>query len=132
MTPTNGNDFEKYVEGWAEMMLTIWKEKMAAYEIGDTGALRKSLDKDVQQHSGGDTGKIQFFFNYYGYYVAWGVGREFSRGNKGDLGFTPKRQAKPWLSGKYWYSRQKLLAEMMTQTGRYYLETLSSVLTDRI
>jgi len=130
MTATNGNDFEKYVDGWAEMMITIWKEKMTAYEIGDTGALENSLRTEVYRQSGGNTTKIDHFFLYYGNYVARGVGREFSKGNKGDLGFTPKRKPKPWLSGKYWYSKQKLMAEMLRQTGDVYLKSMSSILCD--
>ena len=130
MTATNGSDFDKYVDGWAEMMITIWKEKMTAYEIGDTGALENSLRTEVHRQSGGNTTKIDHVFNYYGHYVARGVGREFSKGNRGDLGFTPKRKPKPWISGKYWYSKQKLMAEMLTQTGDVYLKSISSILCD--
>ena len=129
MSLTSGNNFEEYVDGWANMMLTIWKEKMTAYEIGDTGALENSLRAEVQRQSGGNVTKIDHFFLYYGNYVARGVGREFSKGNKGDLGFTPKRKAKPWIYGKYWYSKQKLQAEMMTQLGDNYLKSISTILT---
>ncbi len=130
MTATSGNNFENYVDGWAEMMLTIWRERMTAYGIGDTGALENSLRTEVHRQSGGNTTKIDHFFLYYGHYVARGVGKGFGKNNKGDLGFTPKRKPKPWLSGKYWYSKQKLMLEMMTQTGKYYLESISTILNE--
>lgn len=124
----NGSpDFEKYIDGWADMMLTIWAEKMAQLGIHDTGALEQSLRTEVIRQAGGDTTKINHFFLYYGHYVARGVGKEFNQGNAGKV--DSSRRAKPWLSGKYWYSKNKLLLEMLNQTGRYYLESISGILT---
>jgi hypothetical protein len=81
--------------------------------------------------------RIDFTFKFYGYYVEAGVGPEFGENGKlgktrnslGQFTETPKRQPKPWLSGSYWYSRKKLLAEMINETGRYYLTTISGILT---
>ena len=129
MNQTSGNDFGNYLDAWADMMITIWKEKMDAYDIKDTGALENSLRTEVHKQSGGNTSKIDHLFLYYGHFVDRGVGREFSKGNRGDLGFTPKRKAKPWIYGKYWSSKQKLMAEMLTQTGDSYLKSISSILT---
>jgi hypothetical protein len=138
MTETNGfnETFEKYIDGWADMMLTIWKERMEAYGIGDTGALENSLRTEVYRQSGGNAAKISHFFNYYGNYVARGVGREMgingslgkTRNRKGEFEEHPGRKAKPWLNGKYWYSKRKLLSEMMNQTGRIYLESIADIL----
>jgi len=122
-----GSDFERYVDDWAQMMITIWEEKMTKLGIDDTGQLKQSLRMEVIRQSGGDTAKINHFFLYYGHYVARGVGKEFKRGNSGNV--ESSRKAKPWLSGKYWYSKNKLLREMLDQTGRYYMETISTILT---
>ncbi|MDR1339254.1 MAG: hypothetical protein LBK58_04280 [Prevotellaceae bacterium] len=127
---TSGTDFNKYAEAWAEMMITIWKEKMEALGIHDTGALEDSLDKDVLRQAGGDVSKINHVFHYYGHYVARGVGKEFKRGNPGDLGFTPTREPKPWISGKYWYSKNKLMWAMLDYTGEMFLVSISDILTD--
>jgi hypothetical protein len=105
---------------------------MSALGISDEGTLAKSLDTDVTRQSGGDTIKIEHVFRYYGIYVARGVGKGYKRGNAGDLNFTPKRSAKPWIFGKYWYSKNKLLMEMLEQTGKYYIGVLKNVLSSRI
>jgi hypothetical protein len=135
----NGNtDFNAYLDGWAQTMITIWQEKMQSLQVGiskrnghlrtSSGELYNSIRTEVIRQAGGDTAKINHFFLYYGYYVEAGVGPEF--GENGKLGKTrdssgkftenPERKAKPWLSGKYWYSRKKLLTEMIETTGRYY------------
>jgi hypothetical protein len=132
MTATNGmisREFEDYVDAWAEMMITIWKEKMAALDIGNTGALRSSLRTEVVRQAGGNATKINHFFLHYGHYVAGGTGKGYERGNGGYLDFTPQREKKPWLSGKYWYSKNRLLLEMLEQTGIYYQASLSAILT---
>ena len=126
---TNGTDFNQYADAWAQMMITIWSDKMNALGVSDTGALEKSLRTEVIRQSGGDVTKISHFFLYYGHYVARGVGKEFRKGNGGDLGFTPKRKPKPWLSGKYWYSKSKLMSAMLEHTGKMYLESISGILT---
>ena len=123
-------DFNQYADAWAQMMITIWSEKMSALDIHDTGALQKSLRTEVVRQSGGDVTKINHFFLYYGHYVARGVGKEFRRGNTGDLGFTPTRKPRPWLSGKYWYSKNKLMGAMLEHTGKMYLQSLSGILTN--
>jgi hypothetical protein len=109
MTTTTGfnQTFEKYIDGWAEMMITIWKERT---DNPEAMPLKSNT------------------YLYYGNYVARGVGKEFTKNNGGDLGFTPKREPKPWISGKYWYSKRKLLSKMLEQTGTYYLESIATVL----
>ena len=129
MATSGTTDFNEYATAWAEMMVTIWAEKMKVYNIHDTGALEDSLNQEVFRQSGGDVNKIQHTFLYYGNYVARGVGNGYSKNNSGDLGFTPKREPKPWLSGKYWYSKNKLLLAMLEHTGKIYLESISEILT---
>ena len=45
-------------------------------------------------NAGEDIEKIEFSFRLYGFFVDMGVGKEVSRGNSGDLGFTPTRKPK--------------------------------------
>jgi hypothetical protein len=73
MTATNGminREFEDYVDAWAEMMIPIWEEKMAALDIKDTGALRSSLRTEVVRQAGRNATKINHFFLHYGHYFA--------------------------------------------------------------
>jgi hypothetical protein len=142
MTATNGminREFEDYVDAWAEMMLNIWREKMYLQGVGTsknaTGNLYNSLKQDVNfSHD-----RIEFTFNRYGHYVEAGIGPEFGERGKlgkmrnifGQFAEDPKRRPKPWLSGSYWYSRKKLAAEMIEQTGRYYLRSVSEILNEK-
>jgi hypothetical protein len=143
-----GTDWEQYVDAWAEMMITIWLESLDMHEVGiserpsgkirySSGELRKSLDKEVIRQSGGDPGKIKHVFSRYALYVAAGIGPEF--GKEGRLGKNrnklgqfeeyPGRKAKPWYSGKYWYSKQKLQQAQLEYTGTMYLQSISNILT---
>jgi hypothetical protein len=142
----NGNDFETYLDGWAQMMITIWQEKMQSLQVGmserhgrvrhSSGELYNSLRTEVIRQAGGDTAKINHFFLYYGYYVAAGIGPEFGKTGKlgktrnrlGQFSENPERKPKPWFSGKYWYSKRKLLSQMIEQTGRSYLLSISKIL----
>lgn len=141
MTTTNGilnGEFNEYVDRWAKMQVKIWQERMMMHWIGTsknaTGSLYNSLDKNISpQHD-----RVDFTLNRYGLYVEAGIGPEF--GENGKIGRTrnvlgrfaenPKRQPKPWLSGNYWYSRQKLAAKMVELTGTYFLESISQIIED--
>ncbi|GHU79683.1 hypothetical protein FACS1894145_4360 [Bacteroidia bacterium] len=143
----NGNDFGAYLDGWAQMMITIWQEKMQSLQVGiserngrlrtSSGELYNSLRTEVIRQAGGDTAKINHFFLYYGYYVAAGIGPKFgasgklgkTRNSLGQFSENPERKPKPWLSGKYWYSKNKLLAKMIETTGKHYLVSISEILT---
>jgi hypothetical protein len=125
MTQTNGASVnearEAYLQAWSEMMVRIWQEKILML-IGphNTGALYHSLNQELIKQSGGDIAKIRHFFNYYGVYVDAGVGKGFFHGNHGDIGFTPKRKPKPWLSPKYFGSIHKLVQKMSDLDGEEF------------
>jgi hypothetical protein len=137
MTATSGfsQEFENYLDGWAQMMISIWEERMSAYGIDDTGALRKSLRTEVYRQSGGNAAKISHFYLLYGKYVDVGIGPELSangrlgkdRNSPGQFKEAPKRQAKPCLKGKYRYGKRKLPAKMIEETGRAYLQSIRDV-----
>jgi hypothetical protein len=123
MTSQNGlnQDREAYLEAWSQMMINIWQEKiLMLIGPGNTGALYQSLTKELMLQSDGDISKIVHLFNYYGVYVDAGVGRGFSHGNGGDLGFTPIRKPKPWLSPKYYASIHKLAEKMSDFDGEEF------------
>ncbi len=130
---TNGNlsaDREAYIRAWAQMMITIWMDKMAQFGIGDTGALLASLDEQIAMQSGGDAAKITHIFNEYGIYVERGTGREISKENGGDLGFTPNRKKKPWLSKKYFSSVMVILDKMAEMYGEEFHVLMQKTLGD--
>jgi hypothetical protein len=142
MTATNGfnQEFKNYVDGWAEMMIDIWRKKMEYHWVGTsknaTGNLYNSLKSVVNPAHDA----IEFAFNRYGHYVEAGIGPEM--GENGRLGRNrdaatgrfkedPTRKPKPWLSGSYWYSRQKLKFKMLEESGRYYLSSISRILNEK-
>ena len=75
-------DLLKVEQGWTDMMVTIWQEKLAMFRINRTGALRASLNGML---SPGPVATIQHKFFEYGMYVAKGVGKGYRHGNGGDL-----------------------------------------------
>ncbi|MDR2086838.1 MAG: hypothetical protein LBP72_06645 [Dysgonamonadaceae bacterium] len=128
MTETNGifsEEFNKYIDEWAGMQIEIWQDRMQALWVSSspnaTGNLYKSLSTKVSP----DHGRIDFTFNRYGAYVDAGIGPESK------LSLDHVRKRKPWLSGNYWYSKQKLKAEMLEQTGSVYLKSISNLFNDK-
>lgn len=105
---------------WANIVLEIWMEGLMKHKVMNTGALWNSLIQHVVAQADGSTARIDFFFLYYGIYVDIGTGKEFSRGNSGDIGaskptgYKPKRIPKPWYS-KAFYGQTKRLAEIIAQ-----------------
>lgn len=129
--PTTGiekPDREKYLESWTQMMITIWQEKMMKYRINDTGALYDSLRAHIEKSTGGDVAKIEHFFNFYGIYVDRGTGREFSRDNGGDLGFTPTRESRPWFNPQFYYFTMRLAEKMAEFSGEEYVYIIKKVI----
>jgi hypothetical protein len=100
--------------------------------------LRTALT-EVYRQSGGNAAKISHFHPLYGKCVDAGTGPELSatgrlgkdRNSPGQFKEAPERQAKPWLKGKYWYSKRKLLAKMIEETGRAYLQSIRDVLSSQ-
>lgn len=126
------NDRESYLEAWATMMVRIWEEKiLMLIGPGNTGALYHSLQQELIRQSGGDIAVIEHFFNYYGVYVDAGVGNGFKRDNGGDLGFTPKRKPKRWLSPKYFSSLYKLVEKMSEFDGEEFAIMIQRVIGNK-
>lgn len=122
MTPNSGNDpsqdTNRYLEAWADQMLFIWMEKIYKYDINLSYSLVQSLVlESLEKDTTGTIRRIEFSFLEYGLYVDRGTGREIPRGNSGDIGFTPKRQPRPWYSKKLYASLMNLLQDLPTITG---------------
>ena len=135
MTMTSGNpnqDREAYLESWTRMMVSIWQEKiLMLIGPGNTGALYASLQQELVKQSGGDIAKIQHFFNYYGVYVADGVGVGFFHGNKGDIGKPTTRKPKDWLFQKYAGSIHKLCEKMPELEGEEFAFLMAKVINGK-
>lgn len=118
---TSGNDKqsrEEYLNAWSKMLVNIWREKLIAFQINRTGSLMKSTLALPPVRNATDIAVLEHTFNLYGIYVDKGTGREFRKGNGGDLGFTPKRKPKPWFSRKYYYATHRLAERLAEIEGR--------------
>ncbi len=113
---------DRWDREWAEMMVTIWREKIVAMRVFDTGALYRSMTDAVR---GGTSDRhIVHTFLMYGIYQDMGVGSGYKMSNRGGtlgLEFLDKdyrrehrmgraRRARRWFSKKY-YASVKVMAE---------------------
>lgn len=124
---TNNSDRQAYLNAWSNVMVNIWREKIAAYKIYDTGSLYASVHL-LPMKSPGDIQIIEHTFNRYGIYVEKGTGREIAKGNKGDLGFTPDRIARPWFNKKFYYYCMKLAEKMAEISGKDFTHIMQQVI----
>ena len=109
---STAEDRAKYKKAWAEMMVTIWREKIMRLHVVDTVLLHNDITENVTMGSSELT-VIQHKFMEYGIYQDCGTGRGYEidgqlyndghRGhNKGELKFL-----NPDLRGKNYVHRQK-------------------------
>ena len=73
---TSEDELKRFEEGWTNMMITIWQEKLQLLGVHDTDALRNSLEAKALLE--GAKKSIQHSFLAYGKYVDDGTGREFT------------------------------------------------------
>ncbi len=155
--PVTEEDIRKWEQGWTEMMVTIWQEKIRQLGIIDTMRLHNTLDHQVVDTGGSVT--IAHEFMMYGIYVAKGVGRGYRRGNSGlddenGLQFLGKsyrkahglnkkrlrskkseglmtsgkpRQRRDWFTPRYLGSIDILTQVEVSLYGEAYMGTLSNV-----
>ncbi len=112
-TTTNKTE---YYQAWAQMMVTIWEDKIIKYNVHETGALLDSFSAEVQIQAGGDVGKIVHSYLYYGRMVDMGVGR----GVKMDEVKGSGRKAKPWYNKSYYHSIKVLTEKMALMYGEEF------------
>jgi len=120
MTGTK-DDRVKYCEAWAQMMVTIWKDKMTALGIGDTEELLKSFETEIQYQANGDVNKIVHSYVYYGRMVDMGVGGGISF----DEVAASNRNPKQWKGDSYWRSVRVLSEKMAELYGENFLSLIN-------
>lgn len=150
--PVTDEDIRQWERGWSEMMVTIWRENIIRLGIVDTMTLHNQMSQRVTD-TGGQI-QIAHEFMLYGIYVARGVGRNYSKGNPGDLPFLDKeyrkehgldkpkkvgpawggrvaggkpRTKRDWFSVKYLASIRVLTEVEVQLYGNAYMGTLSNV-----
>lgn len=124
------NPKDKYVYAWSDMMATIWQDKLRQLDVYNTGTLYNSIADGIVSENAGNT-QIVHRFVEYGIYVDAGTGVGFKRGNGGDLGFSPTREARPWFSKKYFASYMNLVEAMAEIYGEEFARRITaSIQTD--
>ena len=84
MKQNNTADLQTYSKAWYDKMVEIWRDRIDAMNILDTGALRGSVaGKGFAIDEMG--GQMAFQFLQYGIFVDLGTGKGYKRGNGGDL-----------------------------------------------
>lgn len=116
MKQNNTADLKTYSKAWYDKMVEIWRDRIDAMNILDTGELRGSVaGKGFAIDEMG--GQMAFKFLQYGIYVDLGTGKGYKRGNGGDLEFLGKdyrkqhklgkaRKKRPWFSTSWYVSTQ--------------------------
>lgn len=116
MAQNNPADLQTYSKAWYDKMVEIWRDRIDAMNILDTGALRGSVaGKGFAIDELG--GQMAFQFLQYGIFVDLGTGKGYKRGNGGDLEFLGKdyrkqhnlgkaRKKRPWFSTSWYVSTQ--------------------------
>lgn len=151
--PVTEEDIRKWEEGWAEMMVTIWREKILRLGIVDTMRLYNDISHVVSIAPGARA--VVHEFMEYGIFMEAGVGNGYRKDNGGDLQILdpyyrkahhldkprkrgPKSSTKDMTTGKprqnrYWFSRRYLssinvLNEVERDLyGEAYMGTVSNV-----
>lgn len=135
--PVTEQDIREWEKGWAEMMITIWRENILRLRIYDTGRLHDSLTHQMTDMNGQIT--IAHEFMLYGIFVARGVGKGYQRGNGGSLEFLEgwkddwkkgrkHRLKRDWFANKYLRSIYVLSRVERDLYGNAYLGTASNVI----
>lgn len=126
-------DRKKWLDAWAAMMVDIWKEKIERLQVYETWRLHESINYEQIRFGSDvfDSVSITHTFCEYGIYVDAGVGKEFKKGNEGDLGFTPIRQPKAWFSKKYFSSIMVLKEHISYMYGEEFCAIMADAISDK-
>lgn len=125
-------DINETISAWADIVIEKWRAKITELKVFDQGYLYDSFLIDMVRNAGADIDKLEFSFKLYGIFVDMGVGREISRGNSGDLGFTPVRKPKEWFSKKYYGQVMKLRELLIEKYSKSITAILTNMLTEPI
>lgn len=122
-------DRKKYMEAWERMMVNIWREKIEHLKVIKTKRLYSDINGNVTSQ-GEDIHSITHQFMEYGIFQDCGTGKGYSKGNGGDLGFTPTRVPREWFSRAYFASVMTLKEEMAYQYGEEFCGVLSDAISN--
>lgn len=123
----NPEERERWLRGWSEKMEEIFKEQINMLGIWDKGDLFRSVSES-NFYSKDPIYNISHQFKEYGIYVDRGTGREFKKGNPGDLGFTPVRKPRRWLSKKFYSSYMRLMEYSADSMGAEFAASMVNIL----
>ena len=119
-----------YAEAFDRTMIKIWREKIRALRIIDSGSLLRSTAQFIKNFDN-DVISLRYGFQFaeYGIYQERGTGRGVFRGNHGDIGRRNKRKRRPWMSRKYLasvYNIREFLAENLGQQVVSIVDSIGS------
>lgn len=119
----------KYVTGFNDMMVKIWKEQILLLNIVNTGALYNSVVA-LDPHINGKVTEIFLSWDTYDYgvYQDRGTGREVPIGNPGDIGRDKVREARPWITEKYYSSYMNIRDFFAQNLGKEFCAAIPFVL----
>lgn len=133
MQPNGTVDINDTIAAWADIVIEKWHAKITELKVYDKGNLDDSLLHELTVNAGVDIDKIEFSFKLYGQFVDMGVGKEFAKGNSGnvetytELGHSA-RKPKEWFSKKYYGQIMKLKELLMAQYSKAIAYTMVNTL----
>ena len=101
------------VAAWADIVLKIWREKLVAQHIYNTGALYNSLKYELLLNAGNSPEKVEFTYNFYGFFVDTG---------------TLNMEKREWY-GKVFYAQVMRLKEILVER---YGQNVAAVVTSHM
>ena len=123
---TNGQlKDDKWIKGWAKFMIEIWKEKINQVGARDTDALFHSVD-NFKMEGNKDSLEITHSFLDYGLFVDRGVGKEFNKGNSGNV--ISERQELVWFRKRYYSSYMNMKSYLALYYKNDYIMMMKEAL----
>lgn len=104
---------QQTVEDWAEMVIQIWIERMAALKVSNAWLHADSFAHHIYSSAGGNVSKIEFAFNYYLKFTDMGVGNGISLANRAQM--NTRRQQRLWYSKTFLLEVRKLTNMLAAQ-----------------
>jgi hypothetical protein len=122
----------RYVMAFNRTMIKIWKEKITALGVVDTGALYRSVVAAETKADGKFIDiRLSQRFLMYGLYQNYGTGSNTWKGNPGDIGRNNLRRKRMWFSLKYFASVMNLKEFLADNIGKEFCGVVSNALSRR-
>jgi hypothetical protein len=114
---------QQTIVDWADMVITIWTERMSSLGIANAQTHAQSFQHFVVSSANGDVAKVEFLFEYILKFTDMGVGRgvSFNIRNAVDT----RRKQKMWFSKTFLLEVKKLaniLAANFAHSGTLYVK----------